>query len=251
MIPLYAKALDYRSKHSILHDRRAEELVQSIDFDFERLRSPGNPRVLAVRAWQYDVWIREFLAARPRSLVLNLGCGLDTRIARIGPPASALWIDLDFPEVIELRRNFFSELDGYRMLGASLTDPDWLGNVPADRPVLAVADGVFEYLSEDGVRSVVGRLTERFAHGEVAFDVMNSYALNLGNARLQGKTEARLRFAVDDLRRVDAFVPTWRRTTTVSVLASRVLPFWYRLIYALAYLSPNLRNTIRMVRYEF
>ena len=251
IIPLYAPALDYRSRHSILHDRKADELVRSMDIDFERLRTPGNTRVLAARARQFDEWVREFIAVNPSGVVLNLGCGLDPRISRIDPPGSILWIDLDFPEVIELRRGFFSEHDGYRMIASSVTTPGWIETLPTDRHVLAVAEGVFEYLTEDEVKAVVRRLIDRFGHGQILSDVMNSYALQRGNESLQGKTDARLRWAVDDLRRVDGFNTDWKRTATLSVLGLPFLPFRYRLLYRLASLSPNLRNAVRMVRYEF
>lgn len=251
VIPLYAKALDFRSRRSILHDARADEIVRAVDYDFERLRSRGNIRVLAARARQFDEWAREFLGRQPRSTVLNLGCGLDARIERLGPPASALWYDLDLPAVIELRRRFFPERDGYRMLAASITDPTCLDRIPADRPVLAIADGVFEYLAESDVRAFVGRLTSRFAHGEVLFDVMNSFAVRMGNERLSGRSEARLRWAVDDLRGLDGLNPRWRRTASVSALGSRYLPPGLRVVYAVAWLSPRLRRVMRQVRYEF
>lgn len=251
VIPLYAKALDYRSRRSILHDARADELVRSIDYDFERLSRQGNPRVLAARARQLDQWTLEFLSRQPRSAVVNLGCGLDTRIDRLHPPPTTPWFDLDFPAVIELRQRFFAERDGYRMLGTSLLDPNWLDQLPQDRAVLAIADGVLEYLNEPDVAAFFGRLTSRFPHGEMIFDVMNTFALRMGNEHLSGRSEARLRWAVDDLRRLDAMNPRWRRTAAVSALGSRYLPLGLRLVYGIAWLSPRLRNVMRQVRYEF
>lgn len=94
-IPLYATALDYRSKRSILHDQTADELVRSIDFDFERLRTPGNTRVPAARARQFHEWAREMLTVHLASLVRNPGCGLNTRVSRIPSPASLLGVALD------------------------------------------------------------------------------------------------------------------------------------------------------------
>ncbi len=250
VIPLYARALDYRSKHSILKDRKSSELVDQIDFDFEKLRSAGGP-LLAVRARQLDEWTRGFIGRTPNGVVLNLGCGLDTRISRVAPPPTLRWYDVDFPGVIELRRNFFSDGGGYRMLGASVTDPGWLDSVPNDQPVMAVADGVLEYLGEEEVRTLFHRLTKRFSHGRLAFDVMNSWALATGNAHLQGRSEARLRWAVDDLRTVDALDPRLRRTAAVPMLPSRYLPLGKRVLFAVAYLVPRLRTTVRLLCYEF
>lgn len=251
VIPLYAKALDYRSRRSILHDAKADELVRSFDYDFERLRSPGNTRVLATRARQLDEWTRAFLAAHPDAAVLNLGCGLDTRVSRIGPAPSVRWFDVDFPDVIAVRRRFFAENDGYRMVGGSLTQSDWLGEVPAGRPAVVVGDGVFEYLDSVTVTELFRHILDRFPSGEFDFDIMNSFAARMGNDHLQQKTGARLRWPVDDLHQIDAIDPRLRRVETRATLASKYLPIGTRLAYGIAWLFPSMRGAMRLVRCEF
>jgi O-methyltransferase involved in polyketide biosynthesis len=249
-IPLYAKALDYRSRHPILNDRKASELVDQIDFDFEKLKSPASG-LLAIRARQLDEWVRAFLGRNPSSVVLNLGCGLDTRVSRITPPPPALWFDVDFPEVIELRRNFYSDGVGYQMLSSSVTDSEWLEKVPANRPGIAIADGVFEYLTKSDVKTVLNRLTERFPHGEILFDVLSSRAVESGNSRLKGKSAATLRWGVDDLLEVDSLDPRLRRIDTIPLVGSKYAPSGFRLLATLSYLFPKLRKSMRLLRYEF
>jgi O-methyltransferase involved in polyketide biosynthesis len=251
VIPLYARALDYRSRHSILHDAKADEIVRSLDYDFGRLRPGGRGTVLAVRNRQIDVWVEAFLRRQPNAVVLNLGCGLDTRRFRLNPPATVLWFDVDLPEVVALRRTFFDERPGYRMLAGSLTEPGWLAGIPSDRPVVAVADGVLEYLAQEEVRGFLGALRARFAHGEAIFDVMNAYVQRMGNERLEGRSTATLRWAVDDISELDAMLPGYRRSATARLIVSRYLPWGPRLAYALAYVVPRIRNAIRVVRYDF
>jgi len=164
-ITLYAKALDSRSKHPILNDKKADEIIRSIDFDFEHTAGFGNKGILVVRAKQYDEWTREFLNTIPNAIVLNLGCGLDSRILRIKPPSSVLWFDLDFPDVINERRNYYADHDNYRMIGSSITNSEWLEAIPKDRPSLTIADGVFEYLTRDEVKALFNRLTNHFPSG--------------------------------------------------------------------------------------
>lgn len=250
VIPLYARALDYRSRHPILNDAKSEEMVRSIDYDFSRLGSPGG-RLLAVRARQLDEWTREFLATHPSAVVLNLGCGLDPRISRIHPPDSVAWFDVDFPEVIALRREFFEDGASYRMIGSSILAPEWLSQIPRDRPLLGIADGVLAYLPPNDVRSLLNRLTDAFASGELIFDVMSPAALRMGNARLQEKAGALLRWGVADLAEVEALDPRLRRKSVSSVLGSRYLPLALRLAYGVAILVPSARRAIRMVRYDF
>ena len=253
LITLYARALDYRSKHSILHDAKADEMVRSIDYDFDRLSGFGNGSVMVARAKQLDEWVREFLRSNPDAVVLNLGCGLDTRVSRINPPPSVSWFDVDFPEVIRERENFYSNREGrYEMLKSSLTEPGWLEVVPKCRPVMAIADGVFEYLTEGEVRELLNRVTDGFpSGGQVAFDVMNSFAVRSGRARLKERTGAEHRWAVDDVREVDRLDTRLRRISDEPLLTSKYQPSGYRLLFGAASVLPRFRNMMRLLRYEF
>ncbi|GLV54086.1 hypothetical protein KDH_09350 [Dictyobacter sp. S3.2.2.5] len=40
LLTLYTRAMDSRSRHPLLGDRKAEEIVQHLDYDFSRLRVP-------------------------------------------------------------------------------------------------------------------------------------------------------------------------------------------------------------------
>ena len=251
LITLYAKALDSRSKRPILGDKKADEMVRALNYDFARVHRPGNGNAIVVRAKQIDEWVREFLRANPNAVVLNLGCGLDSRFSRVSPSPGVSWFDLDFPGVIEERKNFFSNRDGYQMLESSVTDPAWLEGVPRGRPVLVVAEGLFEYLTEEEVRSVLNRTTDRFPRGQVVFDVMNSSAIESGRSTLKEKMDAEHRWAVDDVRRVDALDSRLRRVSSSNIFTSSYMPPGYRLAFGVASVVPRFRGMIRLLRNEF
>ncbi|MET7336375.1 class I SAM-dependent methyltransferase [Nonomuraea sp. NPDC005650] len=170
---LYARALDSRTPHPILGDRTAEEVVDRIDYDWRRTgtRAPWDAAMLALRARQLDRWTGEFLSAHPRATVLHLACGLDTRVHRLAPEPSVRWLDVDYPEVVDLRRRLLPPPAGdYRMLGASVTDEDWLEQAPADRPVVAIFEGLTMYLHEEQLRQLIQRICGRFPSGQLLFD---------------------------------------------------------------------------------
>jgi O-methyltransferase involved in polyketide biosynthesis len=146
---LYGKALDAAVEHPILGDRFAASAVARIDYDFKAFKLPkGGEITLPMRAWHFDQWTRSFLVANPEATVLHLGCGLDTRVYRIGPGPKVRWFDVDFPDVIALREQLYPERDGYRRIGSSVTDLAWLDAIPGDTPVLVVAEGLVMYLDE-------------------------------------------------------------------------------------------------------
>lgn len=136
---LYAKALDADAPRSILGDQYAKAAVARIDYDWETtsINARRAPSV-AVRTAHFDNWTRQFLAVHPEPLVLHVGCGLDARVYRLDPPSGVQWFDIDYPEVIALRKQVYPGRANYRMLPASVTDPAWLAEIPADRPALFV-----------------------------------------------------------------------------------------------------------------
>ena len=117
---LYGRAVDSRSPDSVLHDHAAREAVERVAYDFGRTGMTDTTAVgIALRAKQLDDWTVEFLAEHQKATVLHLACGLDTRVQRLDPPPSVRWLDVDYPEVIELRRRLLPEPSGhYETVGA-------------------------------------------------------------------------------------------------------------------------------------
>ncbi|GAA2213976.1 class I SAM-dependent methyltransferase [Nonomuraea monospora] len=171
---LYARALDSRAPYSILGDHIADEVVRRVEHDWSKTGTgaPWDAVTLALRGRELDRWTTGFLHAHPGEVtVLHLACGLDTRVHRLAPPPSVRWVDVDYPDVIDLRRRLLPEPGGdYRMVGSSVTDEGWLEEVPGDRPVVVVAEGLTMYLHEEEVRRLIQRICGHFPSGELLFD---------------------------------------------------------------------------------
>ena len=162
-----------------------------------------------MRAKHLDGWTREFLAANPRATVLHLGCGLDSRVFRVDPPSGVRWFDIDFPDVIELRRRLYPVRRDYTMIGASVTDPRWLlERIPREDPVLVIGEGLVQYLQpRDGI-ALFRRVTELFRSGELVFDAYSRLTVRL--MRLVPAARAanvKLSWAIDDPRRLARQIP--------------------------------------------
>jgi O-methyltransferase involved in polyketide biosynthesis len=231
---LYGKALDSRAADPILGDTYADEAVRRIDFDFEKLKlASGGVVTLPVRAKHLDSWAREFLAVHPTATVLHLGCGLDTRVFRINPPPAVRWYDVDLPEVIELRRRLYPERHDYTLIAASVTDLPWLDQIPAERPVLVVAEGLVEYLPKDGAAALFNRITEQFPSGEIIFDAysrltvrMINFAVRVSSIRAPATaagTRVVLPWGIDDPHEVEQLAPRLRLVAAVPFLTMHEL----------------------------
>lgn len=100
-LTLYAPGCDSRLPNSILNDKASGDLVQRLDYDFTRFKaSPSVVSGTALRARKIDDRVRAFCAQHPDGIVLDLGCGLDTRMLRRTPPPGVDWYDVDYAEVI-------------------------------------------------------------------------------------------------------------------------------------------------------
>ena len=179
-IPLYGKALVSR-KGLFLKDETAQRLWEEVAFP---LRSKAKSKWLAyflgIRAAVFDGWLREQLQAHPDATVLHLGCGLDSRIHRVGN-GDHRWYDVDFPAVIDERRRRFSETETYRMLGTDLNESDWLSSLEGDTAIV-VMEGVAMYLNPDAWRTLLTRLSERFEAVTLLVDVYTEFGAKMSKA---------------------------------------------------------------------
>ncbi|MFH9821565.1 class I SAM-dependent methyltransferase [Streptomyces sp. NPDC017230] len=171
LIPLYARAVENRKEHALLRDARAEEIVASIDYDFERFDDLPSLTGALLRTLLFDRWVADFLSAHPDATVVEIGTGLNTRHERVDN-GRARWFDLDLPDVIGLRRNFFTDSPRRTMIAASVTDEAWAAEVAshAAGPYLFVAEAVLPYLREPDVRGVIDLLADRFPGALLALD---------------------------------------------------------------------------------
>ena len=170
LIPLYARALDAQKKRPLLNDRKAVEMVQSIDWDFCRFKQ--KPRVMAciLRTAIFDDAVRDFLSRHPQGTVVEIGAGLNTRFERLDN-GSLHWFDLDLPDTVELRRRFFTDSERRVTLAASILDSEWMAAVrQSPGPYCFVAEAVFLYLTEQQVKAALAQIAANFPGATLAFD---------------------------------------------------------------------------------
>jgi O-methyltransferase involved in polyketide biosynthesis len=255
---LYGRALDSRLPRSVLHDVEADRAVARIDYDFEKTKMRGASAVgVAIRAKVFDVWTQQFLGAHPDATVLHLACGLDTRAQRLAAGPSVRWIDLDMPDVISLRSQLLTPPTGgdYRMVSSSVTDLEWLDDVPADRPTVAVFEGLTMYLHEQDGKRLIERICSRFPSGQLLFDVYGTLGIKLQKlvpaVRNAGAT---LYWGVDDPRGMETLYPGLELLDQILSMDSPYvdrLPLGPRLAMRVMSWVPALRDMGRLLRYRF
>lgn len=206
LVPLYCRA---RQGGAILTDQKAEEIIQRLDYDFASLRIPNKTCVTVnLRASRLDFYTREFIHQHPDCVVIQLGCGLDSRLNRINAKG-VTWFDLDVPDVIELRGKFYTETDRYSFIASSVTDLKWIDNVPdSTLPTLIIAEGLLMYLEENDVKALVERLSQKFKTADLVFDAFSELtARHVTKHPSLHKTGAKIGWGIDDPKTIERWIP--------------------------------------------
>jgi methyltransferase (TIGR00027 family) len=140
---------------------------------FDRKLSSVLTNHIALRARKYDSIANGFIANYPACLVVNLGCGFDTRYWRINHD-DCEYFELDLPELVELKREVLGEQLHYDIIGASVLDHSWIEEVNPDgrKRALLLAEGLFMYLPREEVIALFQAISRRFRNSQMAFEVV-------------------------------------------------------------------------------
>ena len=186
LVTLYCRAIESQKEDPIINDPKAVEIKNELDkilskSDNRLERSLVEGRInknlsihIAIRAKRYDAYAEEFLKTSPGGVVVNIGCGLDSRFLRIDN-GKVIFYDFDLPEVIKIKKQFFRENERYHFIASSVLDFEWMEIISKHKgPFLFIAEGVFMYLEEDDVKSLVLKLQSVFPGSELLCEVFNS-----------------------------------------------------------------------------
>jgi len=202
IIPLGCRAREYGRPDAIVNDPEAFKIFEQVPGASKAFKGVGrfDQAAILMRARQFDTFARDFLGIHPDGLVVDIGCGLDTRYFRLDN-GRLHWLGLDLPAVIELRRPLIPDGKRNHTLAGSVFDLAWLDEVERyHKPVIFLAEAVFPYFPEGEVHKVVSAITKRFRGAEIAFDIFSSRSVNIHNhtSGILRSTGARLNWSVDD-----------------------------------------------------
>jgi O-methyltransferase involved in polyketide biosynthesis len=262
LMTLSGRATQSQWKNPILPDPWAEEAMRHIDYDMSKTLKGVSSwsmwkdigcTIIATRATTFDLLTKRFLADHPDAVVLQVGCGMDSRVFRVDPPASVQWFDVDYPDVIDLRRQLFPERNAYHLIGAPLEDLHWLDKVPRDRPGLLIAEGVLMYLSEAEVKALLNAVVGHFSSGQMIFDVVHPMILKSVGSNVGG-TGATYKWALNDPQDIKSLEPKLeliKEFRMHELVGFSRFPLWIRALFRAQEVNPALRRMNRPVVYRY
>ena len=262
LMTLNGRAIQSQWKNPILPDPWAEEAMRHIDYDISKsYKGVGSWKmwrkvgcaIIATRAATFDMLTNRYLADHPDATVLHVGCGMDSRVFRVDPPASVQWFDVDYPDVIDLRRQLFPERNAYHLIGAPLSDLRWLDEVPRDRPGLLIAEGVLHYLSETEVKALLNAVVAHFPSGQIIFDICNPWIVKRVGSNVGG-TGAVYKWGLDDpqdIKQLEPKLELIKEFRQSELVAFNRFPLWGRVLYRMQEVNLTLRRMERTIVYQY
>ena len=123
---------------------------------------------------------KQFLEQHPDGIIVSLGSGVDNRFGRIDN-SRCYFVDLDFPEVIEFKKNITPISSRNAMIGRSVLDYSWIKQILKLRterhaPVFFISEGVMIYFEIPEIRELFKNIYQAFPRAEIFFDMFSERA---------------------------------------------------------------------------
>jgi O-methyltransferase involved in polyketide biosynthesis len=128
---------------------------------------------LTRRVNAFDDAANRFIKDHPNCSVVNLACGFDTRFWRI-ENERCRYLEIDLPEVIQLKKELLKDQLGYKLIGCSVLDTSWIDKVTSDGNTgfLLLAEGLFMWFPPKEAARLFKEIGERFARSQLVLDLV-------------------------------------------------------------------------------
>lgn len=172
LLTLYGRADQAGYPDPIINDPMAIELVESVDFDFEKFGRKGQE--MALRSLAVDRCAITYLTEHPHATVVALAEGFQTSFWRLNsalPEAQFRWVSVDLPPVIQLRQRLLPHSPRITDLAQSALDYAWMSKIDTSDGVFITAEGLLMYLQPHEAMGLIAECAKRFPGGHMFFDL--------------------------------------------------------------------------------
>lgn len=197
-IPLYGKAF-VSKKGIIMQDKKAELIWEKEGFELKgKAKSKWLAYYMGMRSAVFDRWVKKKIVQYPSASVLHIGCGMDSRMERIGAEKT-VWYDIDFPAVIEERKKYYTETENYHMLSEDASKIEWIAAIPKTEHAIIVMEGLSMYLKLQELVALLSALKEHFGNVHIFMDCYTEFAAKASKYKNPIKTVgAQTVYGLDD-----------------------------------------------------
>lgn len=256
LIPLWIRAAETGRSDKIIDDPDAVHMVEKLKYDYQTDFSgvegkQASQLGIAIRAGHFDQAVRQVLDQWDYPVIVNVGCGLDSRFKRTDT-GKGIQVELDLPPVMQLRQHFLPPSERNPHISASAKEEAWMDELLERYPngrFAFVFEGVLLYFTEDEVQQLIRRLADRFPRGKLYFDACSSWMSKHSN-RLHDvlkQSRAQFRLGLDDPFEICRWEPRMVLESVDYYLDKYPRRWGWRNIYRFI---PPLARTFKMLAYD-
>ena len=173
LIPLAIKANETQRKNARIKDKKAVEIINKLNIDTAKYDKFMSHEGVVARTILFDKEIKEFINKYPDAVCISIGCGFDNRFERVDN-GKIKWYNLDFPDVINARKNFFNENSRVSCIAGSALDEKWTNEIEKDKTAIILIEGVLMYFSKEEVINLFNIIKTSFKHSIILAEIMPS-----------------------------------------------------------------------------
>jgi O-methyltransferase involved in polyketide biosynthesis len=188
LLPLWGRAYETQKNKPRLIDKKAVDIIERIDYDFSDIEKTQymSQHGWVARSLHTDRIALEFIKEHPEATIVNIGCGLDTTFSRIDN-GKIMFYELDLPDVIELRKNFYEDSNRHISIASSFLDTEWFEKINVRDGLLFLAGGVFYYFEEEQIKAFFIKAAGYFKKCEFYFDSLSPMGMKIAKKQVLKK----------------------------------------------------------------
>lgn len=171
LIPLAVRAMETENRARI-QDEKAVEIINALGIDAAQYDKFFSHEGVVARTILLDRSVRSAIKKYPDAVCINLGCGLDNRFSRVDN-GKVIWYDIDLPDSIMVRKKVYEERERVHMVAGSVLEEQWTADIPKDKKVIIIAEGLLMYFSKEKVTELLRIITTAFGEGVFIAELMH------------------------------------------------------------------------------
>ena len=227
---LYARAKESMKPNSTIKDDMAAEIVSQLDYDFSNAdKDSAMSSGVIARTIVLDEMVGKYLAKHPKTVVVNIACGMDTRCYRM-KGKYLRWYNVDLPETMEVRERFLTEDGPIYQIAKSAMDASYIDDITYEgEDVLVVIEGLSMYLKEADIRQILAIIDQVFPKAMVLIEVMSPFVVKHVKEKSIEGSNAKFTWGIKNGKLLEQMVPSFTYKKEVSLVEGmkKLMPIYH------------------------
>ena len=216
---LYARAKESEKDNPMIRDDMAAEIVSKLDYDFSNAdKDKAMSYGVIARTIVLDEMVERYLSKNPKTVVINIASGMDTRCYRM-KGKYLRWYNVDLPETMEIREKFLTENGPIYQIAKSAMDDSYIDDIDYHgKNILVIIEGLTMYLYEKDIRKMFSIIDKSFQKVTVMVETMSPFVVKHMKEKSIEGSNAKFTWGVKNRKELQRIIPAFSVRQEVSLV---------------------------------